>query len=198
MAARDGAAPLLGAVRAASRDDWGLRMSVVARHATRAGAPARRAGTDGLLVALIGSDGSGKSTLCRNLHVSFSSEIETVSVYFGSGDGRSSILRWPLVRLRRLLPAPPGRRQREASGPHRDRGPSGWLGPARVVWALALAREKRQKLRRATLARERGRLVVCDRYPQAQIPGTNDGPLLHGWHHSRWRLTRLLARREAR
>ena len=50
----------------------------------------------------------------------------------------------------------------------------------RVVWALALAVEKRSKMRRARRARNRGMLVLCDRYPQTKILGFNDGPLLAG------------------
>jgi thymidylate kinase len=36
-------------------------------------------------------------------------------------------------------------------------------------------------MRACIRARNRGMIVVCDRYPQAQVPGFNDGPLLTGW-----------------
>jgi thymidylate kinase len=48
----------------------------------------------------------------------------------------------------------------------------------RVLWALSLAREKRQRLETAWRARNRGLIVITDRFPQAQIAGFNDGPLL--------------------
>jgi thymidylate kinase len=65
-----------------------------------------------------------------------------------------------------------------------------------VAWALLVAREKRRRLASARRARSRGIVVVCDRYPQADIMGYNDGPLLGDWidHRSKWR--RALARRE--
>ena len=65
------------------------------------------------------------------------------------------------------------------------------------MWGLVLAREKRQKLRAVSRARAAGAIVLCDRYPQNEIMGFNDGPLLSEWrHHDRaWR--RLLARWES-
>lgn len=57
------------------------------------------------------------------------------------------------------------------------------------MWALVLAQEKRSKLRQARRAARQGALVLCDRYPQAQVPGIIDGPLLDVWlsSGSRWR-----------
>src|SRR5437762_3425002 len=43
---------------------------------------------------------------------------------------------------------------------------------------------------------ERGFVVVCDRYPQTQVDGVNDGPLLWRWRTSSSRLKRALARWE--
>jgi hypothetical protein len=69
---------------------------------------------------------------------------------------------------------------------------------ARTIWALTLAWEKRGKLRSAGRARRRGRLVVCDRFPQAQIGGLMDGPLLHAWTSRRRGFLRMVASLEAR
>jgi thymidylate kinase len=65
------------------------------------------------------------------------------------------------------------------------------------LWALLLALEKRQSLRRAWRARNRGIVMVCDRYPQHQIMGFNDGPLLDRWSRSPSGLLRALARWES-
>ena len=69
---------------------------------------------------------------------------------------------------------------------------------ARVPWALALSLEKRGKLRRMVRARDRGMIVVCDRFPQTEIPGFNDGPLLAHWRGHPSGLCRALAAWEAR
>src|SRR6266508_3511029 len=68
----------------------------------------------------------------------------------------------------------------------------------RIPWALTLSFEKRAKLRRMIRARNRGLIVICDRYPQSQVPGFNDGPLLAHWGQHSWALCRALARWEAR
>ncbi|HKT60113.1 MAG TPA: hypothetical protein VJQ46_08685, partial [Gemmatimonadales bacterium] len=83
------------------------------------------------------------------------------------------------------------RRGTDPSGPV-----PGWT-LSRIVWALALAWEKRRKLRRAVRARNRGLVVICDRYPQAQVPGVNDGPLLTRWHHHASAVARAVARWES-
>jgi hypothetical protein len=129
----------------------------------------------GLVVVVIGPDGSGKSSIVADLRRWFSPKFDTMAVYFGSGDGPSSLLRWPMKALRDRVPGDRG--GTAAPGEHGG-GRPGW---AKVLWALALAREKRRRLQRAFDARHRGMLVICDRYPQAQRPGINDGPLLHRW-----------------
>jgi thymidylate kinase len=52
---------------------------------------------------------------------------------------------------------------------------------AHVLWALSLAREKKKKIRIMLKARIRSMVVLCDRYPQTQFYGYNDGPLLGEW-----------------
>jgi hypothetical protein len=48
-----------------------------------------------------------------------------------------------------------------------------------TVWALVVAREKRNKLVTARRGANRGLIVLTDRYPQNQTPSFNDGPLLN-------------------
>jgi hypothetical protein len=47
-----------------------------------------------------------------------------------------------------------------------------------MVWAAAVALDKRAKLAAACRGTNRGLVVLTDRYPQDQIIGFNDGPLL--------------------
>ncbi len=147
----------------------------------------------GLIVAVVGADGSGKSTLNRELFRWLTSKLDVLPVYFGSGDGKVSLLRLPLWAIRRL---------QTRGRPSVDRDPQDRMNRTVdwkiAVWALVLAREKRKKLDKATKARARGMIVICDRYPQGQYPGINDGPLLSSWRSSSSRIRRLLADREAR
>ncbi len=148
-----------------------------------------RGGTSGgLMVALVGSDGSGKSTLNSSLFSWLTSKLDVMPVYFGSGDGRVSLLRLPLWAIRQVQQRG---RSDEARDPRtRMNRPVTWK---LVVWSLILAREKHIKLDKATKARARGLIVICDRYPQIQQPGVNDGPLLFSWKDSASSIKRRIA-----
>jgi thymidylate kinase len=144
---------------------------------------------------VVGSDGSGKSTLTGDLRQWFAPKFDTLPLYFGSGDGPSSLVRAPLRLVRKLVLGSKQEIQRKETVLARHPRSA---GHGRTLWALTLAYEKHRKLRRATLARTRGMLVITDRYPQVQVPGTNDGPLLWTWRDSDRRVERFLARVEAR
>ena len=81
---------------------------------------------------------------------------------------------------------------KDSSG-HQAKKKKGGLGRlAKILWAIALANEKKRKLRQMTTMRNNGMLVLTDRYPQTAFPGINDGPLLSDYKHglmgciSRW------------
>ncbi len=171
--------------------------------------PTRRSSSPGgIEIAFIGIDGSGKSTHVNNIREWLSWKVDVHQVYFGSGDGRSSLLRYPLKKLneiRRRFNSEGGNQQEivtSTSDSSKNKIPSvndessEQVGFAKALWALTLAREKRNKRRRSKRARNRGLIVLMDRYPQYQFPGHNDGPLLRNWKDSEYRLLRWLSKWE--
>jgi thymidylate kinase len=153
----------------------------------------RKSPIGGAVIAFVGCDGAGKSTVLAEMRRWLGWKLDVYSIYFGSGDGPVSALRRPLVFVRllqkRLGPAQPPEQRSRVLTPRR-------LSPARALWALVLAREKAARLRIAERARQRGLVVVCDRYPQSQVLGFNDGPLLSPWLESPAAWKRRLARYE--
>jgi thymidylate kinase len=147
----------------------------------------------GVLIAFLGADGSGKSSLAKRVVSWLRWKIDARAFYFGSGDGPSSLLRLPLRQVLRWVIARRSGGKKSNVTPLRDRVPTG----VRALWALVLSLEKRHRLRQVWGARNRGLIVVCDRYPQNQIMGYSDGPLLHRWKDSRSPLLRMLSRWEA-
>ena len=141
---------------------------------------ARRARTEPMAaIAVIGSDGSGKSTVSRWLAETLDAAFGARFLYFGTGDGPGSPLRRVLNGLKRRSrfggEALPGK----SSAAARSR-PAGNTAPAslRLIWAAVVAWERPGKMRALTRARRARLIVVTDRYPQNEQGGIHDGPRL--------------------
>lgn len=139
----------------------------------------RRAPGGGCVAAIVGVDGSGKTTVTAALRAWLAPEVDVMPVYFGTGAGRPSLLLWPFKLMvplvRRVFPTKP----RGSSHGNVSEQPPGPLYSACMMgWAALVAYEKRCKLRSARRAADRGLVVITDRFPQDEITGFNDGPLL--------------------
>jgi thymidylate kinase len=139
----------------------------------------RRAPGGGCIAAVIGVDGSGKTTVVAAIRAWLGSEVDVVPVYFGTGAGRPSPLLMPFkimvpVITRFLRTKPRG----ASHGRISDRDPGPLYSLLMMVWAAAVAMEKRIKLWAAHRGASRGLVVVTDRYPQNEDVGYSDGPLL--------------------
>lgn len=133
----------------------------------------------GVVVAVVGVDGAGKSTLVRGLREWLHGEVDVLPLYFGTGDGAVS---WYLAPVKPLVPLvsrifgnkPAG----SSHGIVTHRAPGPVYGLLFAIWAILVALEKRAKLRVAHRAAICGMVVITDRYPQGESPEFNDGPLL--------------------
>ena len=139
----------------------------------------RRAPGGGFVAAVVGVDGSGKTTLVSAIRAWLSSEIDVVPIYFGTGAGRPSLLLLPLKLILPLIApllatAPKGAPHGKIS----SHAPGLLFSVLLMVWATVVAVEKRIKLMAARRGASRGLVVLADRYPQNEILDFNDGPLL--------------------
>jgi hypothetical protein len=139
----------------------------------------RRAPGGGCVAAVIGVDGSGKTTVVAAIRGWLSQEIDVVPIYFGTGAGRPSLVLWPFKAMVPLIPRllktkPNGSSHGKISG----RAPGMLYSVLLMVWATVVAVEKRIKLLAARRGANRGLVVLTDRYPQNEILGFNEGPLL--------------------
>jgi thymidylate kinase len=135
----------------------------------------------GVIVAFVGADGSGKSTVVKAVSAWLAWRLEIVPVYLGFGDGRVSLTRGMLQALARAwtrstksTSETPGRVSAATPTGLRHWARTVW----RILWAGSIVREKQACMRQAVRARNLGQVVICDRYPQAQIGELGDGPLL--------------------
>jgi thymidylate kinase len=142
------------------------------------------------LIALVGSDGAGKSTVGTELLSWMQAQRPTELCHLGKQTGNiaRAISRWPIFgqRFDRVL----NDKTKEAEAPT---GPS--TGIAIIIYLLSMRRVRR--FRRMEKLRQRGIAILADRFPQIDLPGAIDGPGLSG-KTPRGALTRALAAREQR
>lgn len=147
----------------------------------------------GLVVAILGCDGAGKSTTLSYIKKQFSTKLDVVSIYFGSGDGSSFLLRKPM----KLVAKKVGGKgvghavEKEYEQKGKVSLKSRLYSAAKVVWAVTLAEEKKTKQRKMVKARNNGLLVLTDRYPQSNVPGASDGPLLSRYRNGHGLMKRI-------
>lgn len=149
-------------------------------HLSNYSANRRISPSSGLVVAVLGSDGAGKSTTINYLQKEFGKKIDVVSVYLGSGDGSSSLFRKPMkIVAKKVGGKGVGHSvEKELNEKKKVSFKSRMYNLAKIIWAISLAKEKKTKLKKITKARNNGLLVITDRYPQTSFPGASDGPLL--------------------
>ncbi|MGX8712803.1 MAG: hypothetical protein ACSW8I_03845 [bacterium] len=141
----------------------------------------------GNVIAFLGCDGAGKSTTLDYIKKELNKKLDICTIYFGSGDGSSSILRKPM----KLVAKKVGGKglghavEKEYSEKKKVSLKSRLYSFAKVIWAVTLAYEKKSKIRLLTKARNNGLIVLTDRYPQTLRSGCNDGPLLSTYYGKR-------------
>ena len=139
----------------------------------------RRAPGGGHVIAVIGVDGSGKSTIVATVREWLGQEMDVIPIYFGTGAGRPSLILWPLKLMVPLItPLLKTKPKGSSHGKISDRPPGRLYSTLLSIWATAAAIEKRIKLSSAHRGARRGLIVVTDRYPQNEIAGFNEGPLM--------------------
>ena len=171
--------PVEARLRAAGRGLLAIagRLNRTVIHAPRPWS--RRAPGGGLVIAIVGLDGSGKSTLVRVLRAWLSTEVDVMPIYFGTGEGRPSLVLAPFKLLLPLVePLFKAKPNGSSHGTVTKKAPGALFTTFLTVWATMVALEKRLKLVAARRAANRGMVVVADRYPQNEILRFNDGPLL--------------------
>ena len=147
----------------------------------------------GLVVAILGCDGAGKSTTLSYIKKEFNKKLDVVSIYFGSGDGSSSLLRKPMKLVARKVGGKGVGHavEKEYAEKKKVSLKSRLYSIAKVLWAVTLAKEKKTKQKQMVKARNNGLLVLTDRYPQSDMPGASDGPLLSRYQSSNGLMKRI-------
>ena len=151
----------------------------------------------GVVIAVIGADGSGKSTVTESIKNTFQEKLDIYKIYFGRGDGKVSMGRKLLLSGKFLVRSKEDYRAANSRKGSAIKKEGFVWGLYKCTEAFFVAREKRINMKLMQNAKEKGALVICDRYPQNQFMGYNDGPLLHDFLSSKNLLFRTVAKMES-
>jgi|GEM_PF-2852598 thymidylate kinase len=141
---------------------------------------------DGLIISIMGSDGSGKSTQVKLLTRILLTKMDVRYVYMGSGNGPASWHRNILNFIKKVISKNKNKEvikddvNKKIPVSNSINIKSLWY----VIYSLSLAIEKKRKLKKLKLFKKLGMISITDRYPQTQIFGYNDGPLLRDYKDS--------------
>ena len=141
----------------------------------------------GLMIAFVGADGAGKSTVTRGICKWLRFKLDVHPVYMGSGDGGTGLFDWMRRGIKTMVQAARLARRRDRKTKSAGKpGPSAFLVRLLELYQLPVMRHKIRLLRLSRRLVQRGSIVVTDRYPQKQVFGISDGPKLQNGSGFDW------------
>lgn len=146
----------------------------------------KRISAGGVMIAIVGSDGSGKSTLSRDLNSWLRYKLDSHILYLGSGDGDTGFI-FNFVKRIRVVVAKLFQTQdnpkKKISNINEE--VSIFKKLYRILYLLLL-RRKVKLIKYASSMATNGSIILFDRYPQVEFYGINDGPKLQNGQCFEW------------
>lgn len=138
----------------------------------------------GAMIAFIGSDGSGKSTVSQSVERWLHRKLDAHLIYMGSGDGRAG---W-INAARRQLSAVVSKRAKPGNAKNEDSStrPVSFAEKTYRLFDFLLLRRKLRFLQLGRRLADRGSVILLDRYPQSQFEAISDGPRLQNGRSFAW------------
>lgn len=147
---------------------------------------------EGVMIALIGSDGAGKSTLSKELNNWLKYKLDSHEIYLGAGNGNVGVVnkfRKLIVRMRLIFNQNKVVKKRVYKADkiqvvNVDK--NSHVRKLYKLFDLHLIYRKIKALKSARIFVKRGSIILTDRYPQTQFNGINDGLKLQNNNSYEW------------
>lgn len=139
------------------------------------------------LIAFIGCDGSGKSTLSIDLTNSLSKSRPTKRCYLGQGSGN---IGRKIKEIKLIGPFLDRIINKKASAARKKGNKIPGVLTAIVIFAFSCIRFYHFK--QMMNLRRKGVTIITDRYPQTEVSGFYDGPGLSAAHTTNWFISKLV------
>ena len=153
---------------------------IASREIHRLSLPTQRKKTlegGGRIIAFVGCDGSGKSTVAGEINKWLSWKNDVEYLYMGSGDGNVGLLMRLKQRMNKYVQKKKSQHKvlvKSIQEKSRLRFTLNHL--ILTAFNFVLARERQRKVSSAYQCRAKGKIVVTDRYPQNEFRNIYDGP----------------------
>jgi thymidylate kinase len=136
--------------------------------------PAKRWANGGVMVAIVGGDGSGKTTAIEGLYARFAEEFDIQRVHMGKPAwSLATILIRGIIKIGRILGLYPF--YKEGSEFTIDTNAPAFPGYPWLIREVCTARDRWLLYKKARRFASNGGLVLCDRFPLAEVK-IMDGP----------------------
>lgn len=128
----------------------------------RSGSPSRyQLASGGAMIAVLGGDGSGKTTVLAELERWFSGLFDVTSVHLGKPKWS-----WTTYLIRGIVKITGSIRSLFSPGGKAANDPAEWR---RLVWLACQARDRYRTFKRVRRRANRGGLIISDRYPHPAL-----------------------------
>ena len=133
--------------------------------------------TGGLIIAFVGVDGAGKSTMTKEIASWIGKKIECKRFYMGTGDGKTTVFVSAMKKANKVA----GDRGINAGSDGKVltffNNPFGFIRKlAKLFVVCDVEKNNSKKIFKMQQYKLNGGISLLDRYPQIEVDGQNDGP----------------------
>lgn len=131
----------------------------------------------GLIIAFVGVDGAGKSTMTKEIASWISKKIECKRFYMGTGDGKTSVFVSTMKRANKVAGERGVNAGKDGKVLRFINNPFGFMRKlAKLFVVCDVEKNNSKKISKMQQYKLNGGISLLDRYPQIEVEGQNDGP----------------------